>query len=300
MKDQLAGLLWMGDVPPAELHGSLGGIVVEVPWSTLNPTQGVWRWTTVDAVVKASPLPVRLRILGGKFAPEWAKRAAGAPLSLVEPPTTGNPHPGTEFTVPRWWEQDFLTVRRGLVDTIATYVDANPNIAEVAFGTGVTTEFCEWPIRQMASATNRANYLAAGYTVTADWAAIVNEATWLAGSVKQTNVYVADSGPLQGLDLSAAQGLDYVRALINMMPGSTIHGTNNLDGYESGLPAVYRLLRKPMSFQMRAPGNAANPLLGLSQAATLGARSVEIQPGYLHSLGAGALATAHKALLANR
>jgi hypothetical protein len=66
----------------------LAGVVVSVSWSQLEPTQGSFDFSTIDASLSAvqayntehpnAQLGVRLRVFGANGAPDWAKNRTRA------------------------------------------------------------------------------------------------------------------------------------------------------------------------------------------------------------------------------
>jgi Beta-galactosidase len=111
----------------------LTGTVVDVSWSQLEPTEGVFDFSTLDADLAAvsaynaahpsATLGVKLRVWGANDAPEWAKTLDGSPIS-----TDVNNQPAT---VGQWWPPDYRAAWAALQTALAVRYDSNPLINEV-------------------------------------------------------------------------------------------------------------------------------------------------------------------------
>lgn len=111
----------------------LTGTVVDVSWSQLEPSQGTFDFSTLDADLAAvsaynaahsgATLGVKLRVWGANDAPEWAKTLDGTPISTDvdnEPATVG-----------QWWKPDYRAAWAALQAVLAARYDSNPLINEV-------------------------------------------------------------------------------------------------------------------------------------------------------------------------
>ena len=148
LKPPLHGLISMGDISfrntdsipnnsLADIYarpGIFGGVVVNVTWSQLEPTQGVLDSTAIDqaltdvrtynAKYPNTPLGIRLRVASGNDAPAWAKSLGGPPIS--------DTHRGTPITIGRFWSDPYRQAWAQLQNMLANKYDSEPLILEVA------------------------------------------------------------------------------------------------------------------------------------------------------------------------
>jgi hypothetical protein len=111
----------------------LTGTVIDVSWSQLEPTQGTFDFSTLDADLAAvsaynnarasATIGVKLRVWGANDAPQWAKTLDGSPIT-----TDVN---GMTATVGQWWKSDYRAAWAGLQSALAQRYDNNPLINEV-------------------------------------------------------------------------------------------------------------------------------------------------------------------------
>jgi hypothetical protein len=116
---------------------AFAGIVVNQTWSQLEPSQGQFDFSTLDASLAAvsayntqhpdAPLAVRLRVFAAYAAPEWAKTLDGPPITVPAnlPSNTGG-------TLGQWWKPDYRSAWAGLQQALASRYDTNPVLHEVA------------------------------------------------------------------------------------------------------------------------------------------------------------------------
>jgi hypothetical protein len=101
------------DLSDVAAHSSaFGGVVVNQTWAQLEPTQGTFDFSTLDASLAAvtaynakhvsTPIGVRLRVFAAFVAPAWAKSLDGAPITVPAhlPSNTGG-------TLGRWWKSGY-------------------------------------------------------------------------------------------------------------------------------------------------------------------------------------------------
>jgi len=116
---------------------TFAGIVVNVSWAQLEPSQGQWDFAPLNASLAAvsaynaanssDPLAVKLRVWGGYTAPAWAKQIDGAPISV--PGDSQRPAGGT---LGRYWSADYEQQWTDLQDALAKQYDADALVREVA------------------------------------------------------------------------------------------------------------------------------------------------------------------------
>ncbi len=104
-------------------------------WAQLEPREGAENWADLDTSLAAvtaynashqsTQLGVKLRIFGGRTAPDWAKALGGVALS-------GIAAAGAGVTVGRWWTPDYRTAWSAFEHALAARYDGNALIREVA------------------------------------------------------------------------------------------------------------------------------------------------------------------------
>ena len=116
---------------------AFGGVVVNQTWAQLEPTQGQFDFSTLDAslaVVDAynaqhpdAPLGVRLRVFAAYAAPDWAKTLDGPAITVP-----ANPPDNTGGTLGEWWMPGYRSAWAALQQALAGRYDDNPVLNEVA------------------------------------------------------------------------------------------------------------------------------------------------------------------------
>lgn len=185
----------LSDVSAAS--GAFGGVVVNQTWAQLEPTQGTFDFSTLDASLAAvstyndqhpsAPIGVRLRVFAAYAAPTWAKSLDGSPITVPAnlPSNTGG-------TLGQWWKPGYRSAWAALQQALASRYDANPVLREVAVSscTSLTAEPFVMAPSTVALAT------ADGWSVSAQQScldgALSDYAPW-----KQTAIYFP-MNPLSG------------------------------------------------------------------------------------------------------
>jgi hypothetical protein len=183
----LRGLIDMGDIafhnfddgvpqqtttdPTAELArypGSFGGLVLNVTWAQLQPTQQtvVSRGNVIDTALAhfraynmkhpQSPLLVRLRVWPGINAPAWAKQIGGPAIKIRR---NSGANRGL-VNVGRYWSPQYSAAWQRLQQQLAALYDSDPLIASVTMAScaAQTTE----PIVPTGDPESLRNLYAAG------------------------------------------------------------------------------------------------------------------------------------------
>ncbi len=116
---------------------AFSGIVVNQTWAQLEPTQGTFDFSTLDASLAAvasynaqhttASLGVRLRVFAAYAAPAWAKTLDGTPITVPAnlPSNTGG-------TLGQWWKPGYRSAWAALQQALAGRYDSNPLVREVA------------------------------------------------------------------------------------------------------------------------------------------------------------------------
>jgi hypothetical protein len=163
-KPLLTGLLDRTGPPPSSLEDVVKSYVVNVNWSSLQPSAGgALSTATLDnalAQARNRGARVKLRVMAGIHAPDWAKRRGGSPVKLRDPG-------GSSGTVPRFWTSAFGSSYKDLQRKLAARYDDNKTLAEIVVSR-CTTFYAEPFVRQTSVKSNRKALLKAGYTKSKD------------------------------------------------------------------------------------------------------------------------------------
>jgi hypothetical protein len=134
-RDQPFPLVDTAEVAP--YAAAFSGTVVNETWAQLEPTDGTFDFSSIDAslaVVTAynrshphSPLAVKLRVWPGFTAPSWAKALDNGPITVASRlQETGT---GTDG---EWWKPDYRAAWSDLQHALAARYDSSPLVRSVA------------------------------------------------------------------------------------------------------------------------------------------------------------------------
>jgi hypothetical protein len=153
LKAPLSGFVSMGPVtlgpggvpindmtPILAEPGVFSGVVINIGWDALQPTQSTLDTSTIDQALAAvsaynakypkTPLGVRLNVEAALLAPGWVKTMDGpAVVTLDQPNGTAPP---TIFTIGRFWNMDYQMAWANLQTQLAAKYDTNPLINEIS------------------------------------------------------------------------------------------------------------------------------------------------------------------------
>lgn len=173
LKPVIQGLVDKDTSPPPGYQSVFSGYVVAVNWSDLQPTQNgpIATNNAIDqAITYVRQLQqhnsnltysLKLRVFGGKAAPDWVKNLDGAPMKLQ------NGNGGGINTVGRFWTANYGAAYQDLQTKLATKYDTVPEIREVVIDR-CSTFSAEPFVRDSNNKQNANEYFAAGYSVTQD------------------------------------------------------------------------------------------------------------------------------------
>jgi hypothetical protein len=317
LKIPIAGLLDRAGPPSAAYYGVIDGYVINdrhvgpgewgVKWSELQPVRGgaIVANNPIDQAIaqvrklnaSGAHLALKLRIVTGINAPNWAKTIGGAPVTVRDPLS------GATGTIGRFWTSAFGQAYQDLENKLAARYDKVPEIREVSISR-CTTVYAEPFQRDAQDAASRANLLAAGFTVAADEACIEQQIqahrVWthtrsdLALNPYQMIVSATQWTPNEKF---TEQLMTYCRQVL----GSRCILENNSLSSTSLAGNMYRAIkaRGPnISFQTAVMNRVGNLLTALYNAASLGAASVELPSGY-QTMGAATFALVRSRLTSN-
>ena len=302
LKSPLRGLLSMGDISFRDANGIpdnsltdiyaepaiFGGVVVNVTWAQLEPTQGTLVTTPIDqalanvrtynAKYPNTPLGVRLRVAQGNDAPDWAKNLGGAPISVLHHQDVNR-----SITLGRYWTPAYESAWTQLQTMLAKKYDSEPLIHDVANSScsSETDEPFIIPEDQLSLQALRT----AGLTDAAYQACLLNSITQYQGW-KTTGVEFpfnpfreSDSGKIVQNSAITIQIMNQFRSQLGARAVLSNHSMNppTSSHTEAPLLLVYseiKKLGKPINLQQEGPHDdwMADVAYGISS----GASSIEI------------------------
>ena len=308
LKPVLGGLLDRSGAPPTAYAGALSGYVVGVHWRDLQPVSGaaIAPDNPIDlaiaqvAAVNAADhthLGLKIRVLAGVWAPEWAKSLGGSPVPVT------NPQNGATGTIGRFWTDPFGEAYDHLETLLAAKYDEVAAVREVTISR-CTTFYDEPFIRDASDPSTVGALISAGYTLEADETCqrqeIVAAAVW-----RHTHSDLAFN-PYQVIESSGITHVDEPFTESMMVYCRQVLGTacvlENNSLRTPPLPAYAAMyaemlsLGAPMAFQTAAAARVGDLQSTLNYALSLGADSVELPSGYESIAAPATFATTNHAL----
>lgn len=242
-KPVLRGLVTMGrssqspSTPPANDFAELAahpavysGAVVDLFWSQLEPSQGEFDDSAIDAALAAltrynaqypaAPVVAKLRIFAGVGTPAWVIAATGA--------VTATDDQGQNFTAAKFWTTQYQGYWRGLQEHLAQRYDGQAMVGEVAISScsSITAE----PFIVPHNATALTALHAAGYTDAQDRAclaaAVQDYAAWQTTPLDYTfnTFFTTDAQPGADDPAFTIQVMDAFRAALGTRAVLANHG----------------------------------------------------------------------------
>jgi hypothetical protein len=304
IKPALAGLLSRDGPPPAAYTSVMGGFVVNVHWSDIQPEangpiaadnaidQAI---ATLHQIDPSGKMGLKLRLFAGIYAPDWAKSIDGPRIPIRDPAT------GASGTVGRFWSAGFGAAYADLMSKLAAKYDSVPEVREITISR-CTTAYAEPFIRDAGDAATVNALLQAGFTVSADESCLREEidahAVWVrTRSDLAFNPYQRLDGGRRGDEAFTESMMDYCRATL----GARCVLENNSIRVPLQFPAMYshiESLGPPIGFQTAVLAKVGDLDATLQTAINLGAGSVELPSGYQLLTPAAVLASYDRALAA--
>jgi hypothetical protein len=305
--NMVRGLMDRQDNVPASSHrAAIRNMVIDVPWSSVEPSNNSFNWSEIDqelAAAKAAGMRASLQIEAGKRAPEWAKARSGGAVTMY---ATGD-FPET-FTVARFWTPNFLADYKDLMTKANARYGTDPAFGWVE-NTLCTTQFPEPYLRQTGDTRTIVNLRAAGFTDDLDQACHRN--SWRATADAWPLMRVREAfNPYQHIrdDGTKFQDTAYTLAKIDQFRAAlgcrAVLGNDSLhqDKFsQSGYPEIYGKIKglgAPIALQTAVYSKVTDFRKTLQIAVDLGANAVELPYGYLNWPAAELKAYADK-LVAN-
>jgi len=289
VKPVLRGVLDRKGLPAPAQWGAVDAFVVTATWAQLQPTQGgpLAADNPVDqalAAVRApggpSNLKLKLRVMAGVNAPEWAKRLGGSPVTML--------YENKPVTVGRFWTAPFGHAYQDLQSKLAARYDAVPEILQTEISR-CTTVFTESYWRQWQKDANRRSFLDAGYTTGADDQCHTEEirahTVWT-----QTRSGLAFA-PFWRLEPDATTRYDEAYTENMMRSCRSVLGSRCvienyslrwplLSGLYDRMHATMKALGPPLAFQTANAAKVGDWYAALNWAADIGTNSVELNMAY--------------------
>ncbi len=191
-KPTIRGVLDRTQLPAAAWQPVVNGYVLRANWADLQTTQGgaITANNAIDQAIAQlrilnaqnrgvhAPMRLKLRVLAGDSAPDWAKNVGGPPVSVQDAQNAS-----TYDTVGRFWTPAFGAAYQDFMTKLAARYDGVPEVRDVVVSRCTLTT-AEPFIRMMNDTTTVANLRAAGFTVAADHTCHqeqvdVHKAVWL-------------------------------------------------------------------------------------------------------------------------
>ena len=151
------------------------GISVHEKWWHLEPSEGVYDWSTLDAyVARITPygknILIRIGTMGGRHSlggntPDWVMDAVGA--NTITYYDSG----GVLRTIPLFWDQTYLDKKKAMIGAIGARYSGNP-LVKVATASFANRHSEDWSVPDStqidgippAGSSEASRMLAAGYT----------------------------------------------------------------------------------------------------------------------------------------
>lgn len=151
------------------------GISVHDKWWHLEPAEGVYDWSSLDAyIAQITPtgkkILIRIGTMGGRYSlggntPDWVMDAVGA--NTITYYDSGR----TLRTIPLFWDQTYLSKKRAMIAAIGARYSGNP-LVKVATASFANRSSEDWSMPDStqidgippAGSSEASRMLAAGYT----------------------------------------------------------------------------------------------------------------------------------------
>jgi len=279
----------------------VNGYVLRVNWADLQTSAGgdiaannaidqaIAQLRTLNAQNRTSAPHVflKLRVLAGDSAPDWAKAIDGGPVS-VQATSSSN-----YVTIGKFWTPDFGAAYQDLMTKLAAKYDGVPEVRDIVVSR-CTLSTAEPFQRMSGDATTRANLISAGFNTTDDHTCHqqetdVHNAVWThTTSSTAFNPYQQINSPTskQVDENWTEQMIDYCRAAMSsrcVLENNSIQDPNQ-PPQNSNYQLMYAKIQgkgAPIAYQTSSPGNGLGSLCEtIGWAVSQGAGAVELPTGY--------------------
>lgn len=295
LKTPIMGLIDKSGLPPASYRGSVDAAVLQVDWSALQPVHNgpITPDNAIDKAIaqveqldQSNPdlhVELKLRVLGGIYAPEWAKNLGGPPVTIT------NPKGGATGTIGRFWTAAYGEAYQTLQDELAAKYD-NVSVLHETTVDRCTTFFDEPFIRDVGSQQSVKALLAAGFTTNQDQQCeeqqLMETEVWKHTLIDISfNPYqqINSNGSTTANEAFTEQMMMYCRHLLGKQCVLENNSIDNTRDSEPGYTQMYAQMKElgaPIAFQTATLKKISNYTQVLQFAREEGATSVELNYGY--------------------
>jgi len=152
------------------------GISIENKWYLLEPSEGVYDWSTIDGfMAQVAPtgkkILIRVATMGGRSSvggntPDWVMNAVGS--NTITYFDTGD---ARNVTIPLFWDTTFLAKKKAMIGAIGARYSSNP-LVRIMTASFANAQSEDWSVPDSATvdgippagSSQASRMLAAGYT----------------------------------------------------------------------------------------------------------------------------------------
>lgn len=302
-KPAIRGLLDRQRLAPTAWQPVVNAYVVPVRWADLQPTQGgdIVAGNAIDAAIAqvralsgtthdTQPrVSLKLRVLAGDDAPDWAKNLDGPPVAVTDTST------GAVVTVGRFWTPGFAAAYQDLQAKLAARYDTVPEVRDVVISR-CTLYTAEPFIRNAGDPFSVTNLLQAGFTTADDHRCQTEEvdahAVWRTTAASLAlNPYpqLNPDGTTKVDEAWTEQNMDYCRSVLGarcVLENNSVR--DPITALGANYPSMYahmRALGGPVAFQTAPFDKIGSLCNALGWTVAQGAWAVELPKGYAANTG---------------
>ena len=282
---------WLDTLHPnIDYLKAVQAVVIKVDWKDLQNEKGELTPQTPDAYIawadrmnKTYGLHIRfkLRIVPGVEAPDYVKKAVGTFILTNAGYENVAGLQGRDSNCVKFWKPEFMPYWEDFQKKLAAKYDGNEFIAEIV-NSATSTATGESLIRAVANAggglTRKQSYIAAGYTIDADYKAVLASIDVMSKYWKRTNCGMAItiweniSSSKVTKDITKSQSV--AEYLCKTFGSRAVLGNNGLgtNGWQAGgddlqLASYFQSLQKTYNngiyYQTAAPGSMITTMKGV-------------------------------------
>jgi hypothetical protein len=292
LKPPIHGLIDRIGEPDPGTETFINAYVVRVRWADLQPTAfgPIVTGNAIDQAIArvrqpdmAGRMSLKLRVLAGVDAPEWAKQIGGPPLPYVNNIAGSYVMGGT---IGRFWLPEYGAAYADLQRRLAHRYDWVPEIREVTVDR-CSTLYDELFVRQAGVPENAAALAGAGYTTAADQSCILQAID--AHRVWRFTTSDVDFSPLPnvlgtGQDVTfTLAAMDYCRARLGPRCGLENNALSSSKLVAPKFVTMYQRMTElggTLTFQTATTSRIGDWTEALDAAVAMHALSVELPYGY--------------------
>jgi hypothetical protein len=165
-----------GDIDRAVLNSTnIDGVLMELPWSTIEPSEGSFNWSALDAVLaQAASVGKRVSVIfgAGWQTPSWVYADGAQKFNFIWEQTTWGPKLCSVTSIPVPWDAVYLAKWQTLVEAAGARYDSNSTVASVKI-TGLNSKTQEIFLPRSVNKTiTSGSTSCVSYDDLADWQAV--------------------------------------------------------------------------------------------------------------------------------